>query len=69
MYSKDHAEFDNDAGELVLTDLFPGISVDDIISNMAFKPRVKETLSILEPITRDELQFLNRLGLSGVRYS
>ncbi len=62
-------EFDNELGELVLAGLFPGVGVDDVINNMAFKPRVRESLRILEPVTQDELQFLNKLDPSGVRYS
>ena len=62
-------EFDNDAGELVLVGLFPGVSLDDVVNNMAFKPRVRETLSVLEPATQDELQLLNKLDPGGVRYS
>lgn len=62
-------EFDHELGELVLTGLFPGISVDEVINNMAFKPRVRETLSVLEPVTQDELQFLNKLDPGGIRYS
>ncbi|GAB6946441.1 CoA-transferase [Vulcanisaeta sp. JCM 16161] len=62
-------EFDHELGELVLTGVFPGVTVDEVINNMAFKPRVRETLSILEAATQDELQFLNKLDPGGVRYS
>ncbi|WP_054857590.1 CoA-transferase [Vulcanisaeta sp. JCM 16159] len=61
-------EFDHVSGELVLTGLFSGVNIDEVINNMAFKPRVREPLSMLEPVTDEELQFLGRLDPSGVRY-
>ncbi len=61
--------FDRDSGELMLTGLFPSVSVDDVINNMAFRPRIKEPLSVLEPVTNEELQFLNKLDPASVRYS
>jgi len=62
-------EFDHDAGELVLTGLFPRVSFDDVINNMAFKPRVREPLNMLETVNTEELQFLNKLDPNGVRYT
>ncbi|MGC8542445.1 MAG: CoA-transferase subunit beta [Vulcanisaeta sp.] len=62
-------EFDQEVGELVLTGLFPAVTVDDIINNMAFKPRIKEPLRVLETVTAEELRLLNRWDPDGVRYS
>ena len=61
-------KFDSDAGELILTGLFPGVSVDDAINDMAFKPKVREPLNMLETINTEELRLLNKLDPNGIRY-
>jgi len=60
-------EFDHSIGELVLTGLLPGSTIDDIINNMGFRPRIREPVTILEPVTEDEVRLLNKWDPNNVR--
>nr|KJR72686.1 MAG: CoA-transferase [Vulcanisaeta sp. AZ3] len=60
-------EFDNEVGELELVGVFPGISVDDVIDSMGFRPRMPQQVRILEPATTEEIGLLNKWDPNNVR--
>jgi len=60
-------EFDNSIGELVLVGLLPGSTIDDVINNMGFRPRIREPVTILEPVTEDKVRLLNKWDPNNVR--
>jgi len=60
-------EFDNSIGELVLVGLLPGSTIDDVINNMGFRPRIREPVTILELVTEDEVRLLNKWDPNNVR--
>ena len=57
----DYGILDADAGELVLTALFPGATVDDVRSRVGWDLRVREPLAEVEPPTGEILQVLRAI--------
>jgi glutaconate CoA-transferase subunit B len=51
-------EADEESGELVLTKLYPGISVEDVQASVGWKLGVRATLGTVEPPTGKELTLL-----------
>jgi len=45
-------------GEMVLTSLHPGISEQDVLDNLGWKPRISTELTTTEPPTVEELELL-----------
>ena len=46
------------AGELVLTAIFPGVTVDDVCANVGWNLVVREPVEVLEPPSGDVLRVL-----------
>lgn len=57
----DYGILDADAGELVLSALFPGATVDDVRSRVGWDLRVREPLAEVEPPTGEILQVLRAI--------
>ena len=55
-------------GELVLTAIFPGISVDDVRPNVGWDLVVEEPVEVLEPPSGDVLRVLRDKLDPGGRY-
>lgn len=51
-------EGEDQLGELVLTGLMPGVSVEQVFANTGFRPKVAETLVEIEPPSQDNLVLL-----------
>jgi glutaconate CoA-transferase subunit B len=50
--------FDEETGEMTLLTVHPGVSVDDVRANMAWEPRVSESLGQTPPPTEGELRLI-----------
>ena len=51
-------ELDPGAGELVLTAVHPGVTVDDVRAQTGFEPKISADLTVTVPPTREELRVL-----------
>jgi glutaconate CoA-transferase, subunit B len=58
-------EAEPESGELVLSALYPGNSVDDVRSRVGWPLRVREPLGAVEPPTADVLVLLRALIAGG----
>lgn len=50
--------FDEQAGEMTLLTLHPGVSLDDVRANMSWEPMVSDALGQTAPPTEDELRLI-----------
>ena len=50
--------FDPATGEMMLRTLHPGVSLDDVKTNMGWEPRVAEDLGVTHPPTDEELRLI-----------
>ena len=53
--------FHPETRRLAVQSLHPGISIDDVLANMSFRPEIPEALETSEPPVPEELEFLRRL--------
>jgi glutaconate CoA-transferase subunit B len=50
--------FEKDSGEMMLTTLHPGVTVEDVRANMGWEPKVSPDLGETLPPTGDELRLI-----------
>jgi glutaconate CoA-transferase, subunit B len=50
--------FEKDSGEMMLTTLHPGVTVEDVRANMGWEPKVSPDLGETPPPTEDELRLI-----------
>ncbi|MEM2085998.1 MAG: CoA-transferase [Archaeoglobaceae archaeon] len=58
--------FDKNTKEMYLDALFPGVTIDDVLSNMSFEIKVSPNLRTVEPPTEEEVQIIRTLDPKGI---
>lgn len=48
--------FDNEAREMQLESLHPGVTLEEVLDNMGFRPRIPETIKTTEEPTQEQVQ-------------
>jgi glutaconate CoA-transferase subunit B len=60
-------KFDGEAGEMVLTSVHPGVTVEDVQAEVSWPLRIADPLLVTEPPTREELRLIRQeLDTEGV---
>jgi glutaconate CoA-transferase subunit B len=53
--------FHSETRRLTVQSLHPGVSIDDVLANMSFRPEIPDGLETSEPPAAEELEFLRQL--------
>lgn len=51
-------DFDNETRSMRLTQLYPGVTVDEVLSEMSFRPLISNRLETIEPPTAEQISLI-----------